>query len=472
MSSLTARALYLTGVVCALGLVACGSNEPESTPPTNNATVNNAKNNTNNPNGSNNANNPNGSNNANNDNNANNTSKELTYHQDLRPMLDQYCTRCHYEGGQGPGDFTKAESVVALGEVMLNAVESRRMPPPAADPSCRDYLSSERMFVSDADKLLLKQWIDQGKKVGSPPTQAVSGPPEEATLEAPDLELRLNSPYTPKYEDSSNPNNEYRCFALKHDRQEPFFITAMHPIVDQRKIVHHVVLGKIKTNLVPEAAFGAQGVDCIDDMRLLGDFDTGGGIFGAWAPGMDPVRFDDAGVKVAPDESLVLQMHYYSGSAESDGLEDRSGYAFKVADQVRNEIIMAPLGKFDFAIPPNEESHTESETVKLPLVVTLWGVFPHMHVLGRGYSMTVGEGDKAQCVLDGPRYDFNNQLTYMFKEPLLIRSNTPITLNCTWNNSPSNPALGNRPPQEVRYGERTDEEMCYAFSYISLGPKR
>lgn len=471
MSSLRARALCMT---FAVGLFACGSSEPESTPTNNNATAmnnsaNNTKNNANNPNA---MNNPNGFNNKNNTNNANNTLTPLTYHKDLRPMLDQYCTRCHYEGGQGPGDFTKAQTVVALGEVMLNAVESRRMPPPAADPSCRDYLSSERMFVSDADKLLLKQWVDEGKVVGQAPTQSAAGPPAEAKLESPDLELRLGTAYTPKYEDASNPNNEYRCFALKPDRPETFYITAMHPIVDERRIVHHVVLGKIKTNLVPEAAFGGQGVDCINDMKLLGDFDTGGGIFGAWAPGMDPVRFDEAGIKVAPDESLVLQMHYYSGSAETDGLADRSGYAFKTAERVRNEILMAPLGKFDFAIPPNEESHTEGETVKLPVVVTLWGVFPHMHVLGRGYSMTVGEGQSEQCVLDGPRYDFNNQLTYMFKEPMLIRSNTPITLSCTWNNSPSNPALGSRPPKEVRYGERTDEEMCYAFSYISLGPKR
>ena len=400
------------------------------------------------------------------------SSGPLTYHKDVRPMLDQYCTRCHHDGGQGPGDFTKPETVVALAQVMLNAVQARRMPPPAADPSCRDYLSSERMFVDDASVKLLSDWIAQGKVVGQAPAQRPVGPAPEAVLESPDLELRMTQPYTPTYQDARNANNEYRCFALRHGQAEPFFITALHPIIDQAAIAHHVVLGKAKAAQTPEAAFSPQGIDCIDDMSLLGDFGDGGGIFGAWAPGMEPVRFEDAGIKVSPDEVLILQMHYYSNSAQTDGLSDQSGYAFKTAKQVRNEIRMAPLGKFDFSIPPGEPAHQESVTLDLPVAVTLWGVFPHMHVLGRAYRMSVGQPEQEVCVLDGPRYDFHNQLTYMFKEPLLIRARTPITFSCTWDNSLENPNLILRPPQRVGYGERTDEEMCYAFSYISIGARR
>lgn len=402
----------------------------------------------------------------------NNTSTgELTYHADIKPMLSQYCTRCHYNGGQGPLDFTTPENVTALSDLIADAIGSGRMPPPVADPSCVDYHNSERMVVTPEAKQMLADWIAGGKVIGE--DDGVSaGPPTYATIEEPDLELRLPEPYTPTYQDMDNANNEYRCFALEHGRDANFYITAMHPIVDRPEIVHHVVLAKTSRDKLDPGVAMASGKDCIDDMGALGDFGDGGGIIGAWAPGMDPVVFEDAGLEIKADDVFVLQMHYYSSGGETDGLSDNSGYAMEIADDVRNKILMAPLGKFDFQIPPNEEDYSETAEISLPVPVTLWGVFPHMHVLGKAYAMDFGQEGEEECLLDGDRYDFNNQLTYMFKEPVYITGNTPIRLTCTWNNSVSNPDLVHMPPVPVGYGERTDEEMCYAFSYISLGRKR
>ena len=40
-----------------------------------------------------------------------------------------------------------------------------------------------------------------------------------------------------------------------------------------------------------------------------------------------------------------------------------------------------------------------------------------------------------------------------------------INLECTWNNSPSNPSLIHNPPVDVTYGEGTDDEMCFMAMY-------
>jgi len=402
----------------------------------------------------------------------NNTSTgELTYHADIKPMLAQYCTRCHYDGGQGPLDFTKSENVTALSDVIIDAVDAGRMPPAVADPSCQDYHDSERMVVTEADKQMFKDWIEAGKVIGE--DDGVSaGPPSYATIEDPDLMLTLGEAYTPTYQDMSNANNEYRCFALEHGQDAKFYITAMHPIVDSPEIVHHVVLAKTSRDKLDPGVAQASGKDCIDDMGALGDFGDGGGIIGAWAPGMDPVVFDGAGLEINADDVFILQMHYYSSGAQTDGLSDKSGYAMKIADTVRNEILMAPFGKFDFQIPPNDDNYSETAELDLPVPITLWGAFPHMHVLGKSYQMEVGAAGEETCLLRGDRYDFDNQLTYMYKEPVYIPGGTPIRLTCTWNNSMSNPDLIHMPPVPVGYGERTDEEMCYAFSYISVGRKR
>lgn len=397
---------------------------------------------------------------------------QTTYHQDIKPLMNKYCMRCHDTGGQGPIDFSDAGTVVTLGELVLSQVESGEMPPPVADPSCRDYESSDHLSMAAADIELLKSWVADGKPLGvddGVPARA----PESAVFEGADLELRLTQPYTPTYEDARNPNNEYRCFALEHGQDKTFYITGLHPLVDQTDIVHHVVLAKLPRDKAPAETLTAQGQDCISDMSAIsGGGSPTGGMLAGWAPGMEPIEFDGAGLEVKPDEVLIIQMHYYADREENMNIADQSGYAFKIADRVRNPISMYPLGTGSFTIPAGDDNYTTTDELSLPLGVTLWGVFPHMHVLGKAYDMKVEMNGQDTCLVDGPDYDFNNQVTYMFKEPVYIPGGSPISYSCTWNNSPSNPALIHNPPIDVGYGERTDEEMCFMFSYVSLGQRR
>ncbi len=398
-------------------------------------------------------------------------SDTVTYHKDVKPILNDYCMRCHALGGQGPIDFSSPNTVQTLGEVILSQVESGEMPPPVADPDCRDYLSSEQLSMDAASKETLKKWVELGKPLGEDdgvPAMA----PDSATFDNPDLELRLTEPYVPTYEDEQNPNNEYRCFALEHGQAEKFYITGMHPIIDQSAIVHHVVLAKMSRSNAPADTLTTSGQNCINDMGVLAGDGGSGGMVGAWAPGMDPIEFDGAGIEVKPDEVLILQMHYYADRAENMNLPDQSGYALKIADSVRNPIMLYPLGTHDFTIPAGDDNYTSSDNISIPLGITLWGVFPHMHVLGRSYDMKVEVSGSDQCLLEGPVYDFNNQLTYIYKDPLYIPPGSPISYSCSWDNSPNNPDQINSPPKDVGYGERTDEEMCYMFSYVSIGQRR
>jgi hypothetical protein len=64
-------------------------------------------------------------------------------------------------------------------------------------------------------------------------------------------------------------------------------------------------------------------------------------------------------------------------------------------------------------------------------------------------------------------YDFDNQMTYQFTDPVTFASGDTIEFSCNWNNSTSNPGLSTE-PKETAYGERTDEEMCYFFSFVAL----
>ena len=86
-----------------------------------------------------------------------------------------------------------------------------------------------------------------------------------------------------------------------------------------------------------------------------------------------------------------------------------------------------------------------------------------MHVLGSGYRMTATVEGEDVCIVESDKYDFDNQLMYQFKESVPFNAFETLKMECTWNNSPSNPELIHDPPIEIGYGERTDEEMCFSF---------
>ena len=387
------------------------------------------------------------------------------FYADVAPMLAENCLRCHTEGGQGPGDFSDPAVVDALAEVMLDAIDGGRMPPPVADPTCRDYIGSEHLTLRPGARDTFAAWIEGGRRVGAAPDAPMHAPVSPTLTDA-DMELLIPQAYTPAYADTANPGNEYRCFVLETGHTEDFFITALHPLVDAAEILHHAVLFTVPRSVLDPSWFAPDGVNCINDMGATD------GMVSAWAPGMLPVEFEDgAGLRIDSDAVLVLQLHYY---ASAPGVSDRSGYALRTAPSVSRELLMAPLGAFDFRIPAGEANHSHVESIRWGSSyppVRVWGSFPHMHVLGTGYRVWIEREDGTEdCVLEGTdRYSFHNQLTYMFRETPVVRPGDTVRFECTWDNSAANPNQFFDPPQDIGYGERTDQEMCFAFTLVSVG---
>jgi len=401
---------------------------------------------------------------------------EVTWHADIHPAMQQHCTRCHTEGGQAVGDFDDIAQVRAFAEVALARMQAGVMPPPVADPECRDYHGSEYLSLPPDKIDLFQSWLQAGMPEGDP-ADAVPVDPVAIELHEPDLVVTMPVPYTPTFQDPQNPGNEYRCFILEHDQSEPFFITAFHPVIGEPALVHHVVLFAMDERHLPQDYDPAVGVDCINGRNgMVASLDA---MLTGWAPGMTPVSLDETqadgsvatrGIRVGSNQRLVVQMHYYRNGPAVDGLADQSGYAFKIAPSVDVPLRMVPIGLYDFRIPPDDPAYSHSDSFELPAGISgrVHAVFPHMHVLGSAYRIWRERDGESACIAAG-RYNFNNQLSYVFKEPIELGSGDSVHLECTWNNSRSNPDRIFDEPREVRFGERTDEEMCYAFSLISIG---
>lgn len=390
--------------------------------------------------------------------------EDVTYYPDVQPIIDAQCTRCHQPGGVGPFDFSTPETFSTFADRALARIDEGTMPPAVADPDCQPYVGQEHMNVPDGTADLLRAWIAAGKPIGDP-ADAVEIEPLTDTLDEVDLEVRMEAPYTAAFADTRNPGNEYRCFYLDPG-DEDIYISALHPIVDNTAMVHHAVLFTVPDAAVPQGV-GPEGLDCIDNSAV-------NGMIAGWAPGMLPVELPEgAAIKVGAAQTLVLQMHYYDDGSGGSHV-DQSGYSFDLveADQVRDEVFMMPFGSFNFNIPAGDEAYSHSTSQTFPRGFSgakLYGTFPHMHVLGSGYRMWVERGEGGEdCLAESDRYDFENQMTYMFPEPIDVAGGDTLHLECTWNNSSSNPDLIHDPPKDTRYGERTDEEMCFAFTLVSL----
>ena len=397
-----------------------------------------------------------------------------TWHADVSPLLNEHCVRCHTEGGQGPGDWSSYQTVTETAWLIEDAIAEGRMPPPTTDPDCQDFHGSAHMVLDEEETGVVAAWIDAGMPAGDyrdTPSDVVY--PKEQIEDA-DLVLTI-PPYSPSWWDTANPDNEYRCFVLDPGVDETVYIERMSAVIDNRDLVHHIVLFAAAEDEIPSDPDDEPGFDCIDDAFIggnsVGSILDGNGMLGGWAPGSLPVEFDEGvGLRITPQQKLVLQMHYFRSGPESDGQVDASGWAFDLVDEgeVHTPVLMAPMGVYGFRIPADAPSHTESFGFVMPADITIHSVFPHMHVLGTSYEMTVTRNDQETCVVRGD-FDFDNQVSYQLVDPVEVDADSVWEMSCTWDNSAGNPNQFYDPPQDVRYGERTDEEMCFGFSLVSLG---
>ncbi|MEQ1504209.1 MAG: hypothetical protein ABMB14_18345 [Myxococcota bacterium] len=387
----------------------------------------------------------------------------VTFYRDLQPLLAAGCARCHGPDGLPPGDFLDPTVAIPWAAVMVDRIAAGEMPPPSADPTCHPYQDADRYAADPALADLLDQWIALGQPLGEP-----TEPPEipqPTTLSRRDAVLYTAGPYTPAFVDG----NEYRCFLIDDGVDADAYLAGIEALIDNPAISHHAILfvdpdGGSERRIEDAASASWRCRDVQPEPEWL--------MAHAWAPSGGAIEFPDgAGLKVTRGSQLVLQMHYFAG--EVDPPPDQPGYALKLAPRVDRELFYVPIGPTDFVIPPGDPAY--SARLDLPmwaltfgfLAYDVYGVLPHMHVLGTGYRFyaTAPNGDQ-KCISRGTDYDFAMQPTYWFDQPIAVETDDVLTIECTWDNTAGNPRQLSNPPVAVGWGENTQQEMCYALLYV------
>ncbi|MEK7831050.1 MAG: tetratricopeptide repeat protein, partial [Acidobacteriota bacterium] len=118
-------------------------------------------------------------------------------------------------------------------------------------------------------------------------------------------------------------------------------------------------------------------------------------------------------------------------------------------------------------IPPGAKGFVVTDELKLPVDVDVLGIYPHAHYLGKdlqGFA-TLPDGSRKSLVRI-TRWDLNWQGVYKFRQPVFLPKGSVLSMRYSYDNSAANPRNPHSPPQRVRAGNRSSEEMGHLWIQV------
>lgn len=390
--------------------------------------------------------------------------KKVTYASNVAQILNNNCVTCHRPGQVAPFSLVGYENSKKWASMIAAVTTSKRMPPWKAEHGYGEFLKDRSLTPEQIQNL--QDWSQAGAPRGDkkaepapikfPETQWINGKP--------DIELKPEKAFNLGAEGP----DVYRNFVMKYKFDKDTWIRGMDVQPGNAKVVHHVIIYLDGNN-------NSQALERANKDGQLGYSNSGGGVgffptgsLGGWAPGSEPTLWTGGkAMLIKKNTTLVLQVHYHkSGKAESD-LTKVGLYLAK--EPVQKEVHLAWFFKFFINIPPNKPDHLESYTATLPTDVTLYGLMPHMHLLGRTFKSYAVKPDGTEVPLIKINdWDFNWQINYSYKKPIQLPAGTKVHIDVVYDNSTGNPRNPNNPPKRVYFGEETTDEMFLMLGAYTL----
>jgi mono/diheme cytochrome c family protein len=412
---------------------------------------------------------------------------EVTYWQDVAPIFFENCVSCHQPDGIAPFRLDTYEEAKEWSAAARQAVEERTMPPwlVTSDGSCGEFRDSR--WLADEEIEAITAWAEAGAPEGTPrddlQVPAASEPGTGLDDGSGEIMAVTTPDYVPEPDGSAYAKyDDYRCFLIDGAIDRDRFITGYEVVPGNDALVHHVILMVVNPDL--EVAEGKTNMDAMRAMdeaspdrlgwpcySLAGDGVAVDSAPVTWAPGMGPVPYPDrTGVRLPAGRVLVVQVHYNLVDESVRGQSDSTLARLRVADEVEREGLFALpdlLLDSDDTLPPGMESVPYTWELGLDDALAafgvdhldIYGVFPHMHELGRRYRMEiVDEGGEAQCAAEVENWDFDWQLFYFYEEPIQITPGKRLRVTCEYD------TRGRTEPTTPGWG--TQNEMCVGGVFL------
>ncbi|HTL18403.1 MAG TPA: tetratricopeptide repeat protein [Patescibacteria group bacterium] len=377
----------------------------------------------------------------------------LTFNKDIAPILFDHCAMCHRPGQSAPFALLTYPEVSKHAKEIADVTGRRYMPPWLPEPGYGDFVGAR--LLSTAQIGMIRQWVAEGGIEGKlsdlPPLPTWN---ENWQLGEPDLVVTMPEPYTLP----ANGKDVYRNFVIPIPLAARRYVKAVEFRPGTPKIVHHAFIRFDRTRESrqwdardPEVGFSG--------LHTPSTAEAPAGHFLSWQPGKRISEVPNGlSWMLETNTDLVLQLHLQP-TGKPERIQSSVGFYF--TDQPpTNTPAKIWLLSYDIDIPANDANYVLKDSYVLPADVQVLGLLPHTHYLGKELqSYAILPGGARQWLLRIKQWDFNWQGDYRYVKPVFLPKGTTIKIEFTYDNSTNNIHNPNQPPQRVRYGLQSTDEM-------------
>ncbi|HSU68369.1 MAG TPA: cytochrome c, partial [Tepidisphaeraceae bacterium] len=345
--------------------------------------------------------------------------KQVTFAEHIAPLIYAQCASCHRPGETAPFELLTYADVRRHAKDIADVTARRAMPPWKAEHGFGDFLGERRL--TDEQIAMLREWVHQGCPQGdpqlAPPTPTFA---QGWRLGEPDLVVRMGEPYAVPAEG----RDIYRCFVIPLKVPAGKYIKAVEYRPGNRKIVHHAVITMLSHDKAMQKLAVGDGKSFSSGLNAPGKRLPGP--MGIWTPGLEPQSLPEELASAWPNGTdLVLQLHLHpSGRPELE--QSLIGLHFTDRQPLAQFQSMVLLDKVD--IPAGDAKYVSEKSLVVQKPVDAYGIFPHMHLLGRTVKVTatLPDGQTIVPLLSINDWDFNWQNFYQYSTPVRLPAGTRI----------------------------------------------
>ncbi len=390
-----------------------------------------------------------------------------TFNKQIAPILFEHCAACHHTGGAAPFSLMTFAEVKKRARLIADVTASRYMPPWLPEPGYGDFAGERRL--SDEQLKLIRQWVDAGMPEGDakdlPPAPQFN---ESWQLGKPDLIVRMEEAFIVPAEGPAPGLNVFRNFVIPIPVTATKYVKAVEILPGNKRAVHHA-------NLLIDRTGGSRKLDALDPAPGFGGMEVSieaetfepDSHFLFWKPGSAPaVEPDGMAWRCDPGTDLVLNMHLQP-TGKPERIQAQIGLYFSDKPQTIFPMLLQLEHDGAIDIPPGAKDFVITDELKLPVDVDVLGVYPHAHYLGKdlqGFA-TLPDGSK-KWLIRITRWDLNWQGVYQFRQPIFLPKGSVLSMRYSYDNSAANPRNPHSPPQRVRAGNRSSEEMGHLWVQV------
>lgn len=349
---------------------------------------------------------------------------EQAFEVNVQPLIEDKCGACHgptpaYGAPYSLGDYADL-TAGKIGERKVDAMLEVLMEPDRMPPS-----NAEQLTHTELDSLV--GWVSCGlehppEPTGLQSTRPVFEPPPDPPADAVAIELTAQGEVIGPYV-----LDDYRDFDFTNIVDEPMFIRRIEPVLDDTRVLHHITL-----------------TEAIGFPYLY-----------AWAPGTNAIEFPDGGIRLDPDQTLRVEIHYNNGAGVPDAV-DSSGIRLWVSEDANIEYgMMSPQSWFIYVPAGQQREVNQSCTPNMDFDIV--ASMPHMHEIGSTFNHEVQRSDGTiDNIVNLTGWSFESQ--YFYDTPVHVNAGDTLRMTCGYDNTTSSLVVA---------GEGTSDEMCFDFMVVT-----